>query len=322
MYVVWVIRRLKWFSSFSGVSDVFWLALKFTGPYGSAWLDPKYYWRPLNSGFAVPPAAYRAAYGLPPIADQRDAHTHSTPQHHGDIAELDTHETAQRQSFNDLLPPERAPYQWQIYLELATYCINPIVCFLGSWLSWHLHKIAVTSLADNDPLLAGVGLGASYESDGTLVGGGRAGGAEGAAAAAASLTSSQGPARNFIPFHGVARTLADAPPENEEEDGGGTGEEGPGRTRPESNSLSGGSSGQPEAASPMPSTRAEKPDARTPGNARGRIRETLVERAEGGGSHAVAATESSTGSQGFYSSLSQEQKQETKSNQVSPDDLP
>lgn len=92
---------LAFFSLLFGVSDLFWVIVKCTGPYGLAWLQPKYYWRPLYAASL----SHEAALGSSAAALAE--------------ASLDV----QRR----LLPPERPPAVWQIYCELAAFCLSPPV---------------------------------------------------------------------------------------------------------------------------------------------------------------------------------------------------
>lgn len=96
---------LAFFSLVLGVSDAFWLIVKCTGPYGMAWLDPKFYWKPFvlapHGALSSPPPAGGAPGSIsPPLIDG---------------------------PHNRMLPPEKPPAIFQIYLELATFCISPIV---------------------------------------------------------------------------------------------------------------------------------------------------------------------------------------------------
>lgn len=87
---------LAFFSLVLGVSDAFWLVVKCTGPYGMAWLDPKFYWKPFVLG------------------------------HHGFSSETSGEPTAVH-ARDRLLPPERPPAVFQIYIELVTFCLSPVI---------------------------------------------------------------------------------------------------------------------------------------------------------------------------------------------------
>ncbi|KFG63503.1 putative transmembrane protein [Toxoplasma gondii RUB] len=116
---------LSFFALILGLSDVFWLVMKFTGPFGSAWLDPRYYWRPIY------PSVYDRAYLVPnpPYVD-------NPPQ-----STLPAGETKPGPPpLPRMYPPERAPAVWQIYIELVCFCVSPLVCFLTAWLAWRIYK--------------------------------------------------------------------------------------------------------------------------------------------------------------------------------------
>lgn len=99
---------LAFFSLILGLSDLFWLVMKFTGPFGSAWLDPQFYWRPLY------PSVYDHAYLTPPppVAGESPgaASKPVTPV-----------------PLPKMYPPERPPAVWQIYIELVCFCVSPLV---------------------------------------------------------------------------------------------------------------------------------------------------------------------------------------------------
>lgn len=92
---------LTFFSLLFGVSDLFWLIVKCTGPYGLAWLQPQYYWRPL----------YSASF------------PHEVPLETPSSLLAESSFERQRR----LLPPERPPASWQIYCELVAFCFSPPV---------------------------------------------------------------------------------------------------------------------------------------------------------------------------------------------------
>lgn len=94
---------LAFFSLILGISDAFWLIVKCTGPYGMAWMDPKFYWKPFLGG----------PHGLPvPTPDGIPVHAmaHAADATRGGV-----------------FPPERPPARFQIYLELISFCISPLV---------------------------------------------------------------------------------------------------------------------------------------------------------------------------------------------------
>lgn len=115
---------LSFFALILGLSDLFWLVMKFTGPFGSAWLDPKYYWRPIYP--SVYDRAYLASY--PPFDKTADS-----PQGAGEAKPVPP-------PLPRMYPPERAPAVWQIYVELVCFCVSPLICFLTAWLAWRIYK--------------------------------------------------------------------------------------------------------------------------------------------------------------------------------------
>ncbi|KAL8440218.1 hypothetical protein Efla_000344 [Eimeria flavescens] len=119
---------LAFFSLVLGVSDAFWLVVKCTGPYGMAWLDPKFYWKP----YVVGHHPFSGLSGdAQPAADARLAN-----------------------SLRDrMLPPEHPPAVFQIYVELVTFCISPVVCLLGAWLAWKIYKQRLPSVLHENDLM-------------------------------------------------------------------------------------------------------------------------------------------------------------------------
>ncbi|PHJ24539.1 transmembrane protein [Cystoisospora suis] len=118
---------LAFFSLILGLSDLFWLVMKFTGPFGSAWLDPQFYWRPLY------PSVYDHAYLTPPPPVAGDSP--------GAAAKPVT-----PVPLSKMYPPERPPAVWQIYVELVCFCVSPLVSFLTAWLAWRIYKRSMAEI--------------------------------------------------------------------------------------------------------------------------------------------------------------------------------
>ncbi|PFH33116.1 hypothetical protein BESB_083150 [Besnoitia besnoiti] len=120
---------LSFFALILGLSDLFWLVMKFTGPFGTAWLDPQYYWRPLY------PSVYDRPYLLPPASQSpyQDKPEHAGPGRNETQAGAPP-------PLPRMYPPERPPAVWQIYVELVCFCVSPLVCLLTAWLAWRIYK--------------------------------------------------------------------------------------------------------------------------------------------------------------------------------------
>ncbi|KAL8449991.1 hypothetical protein Emed_002732 [Eimeria media] len=112
---------LAFFSLVLGVSDAFWLVVKCTGPYGMAWLDPKFYWKPFVVGH----------------------HAFSTIAPDGSPVSADARLT--NNLHDRMLPPERPPAVFQIYIELIT--------LLGAWLAWKIYKQRLPTVLQETDLM-------------------------------------------------------------------------------------------------------------------------------------------------------------------------
>ncbi|SCM01915.1 conserved Plasmodium protein, unknown function [Plasmodium chabaudi adami] len=110
-----------------GISDLIWILFKCIGKNKFKWLDPKYYWKIINTDNIF------LEFFSTSLHYMLEKNQDNSPQNVHNKYEYIT-------NFFKLLLVQKKPYVWKIYVELFIILAGIAIYFLSSYISWKLYK--------------------------------------------------------------------------------------------------------------------------------------------------------------------------------------
>ncbi|CAD2086288.1 conserved Plasmodium protein, unknown function [Plasmodium vinckei brucechwatti] len=110
-----------------GISDLIWILFKCIGKNKFKWLDPKYYWKIINTDNIF------LEFFSTSLHYMLEKNEDNSPQNVHNKYEYIT-------NFFKLLLVQKKPYAWKIYVELFIILAGIAIYFLSSYISWKLYK--------------------------------------------------------------------------------------------------------------------------------------------------------------------------------------